>query len=204
MRIKLYSEMRAEGLCTKCGKPNPTPDRCLCPECAEKHREQRKNKREYMKRIGKCVRCGKNDAEPGKTMCLECAGEDSDNYFSKYHEKKLAYGKVHDTQRTLYRKSHGICISCGKRPADSKSLCIQCKAYFRKRNDMRRNDIHRSERVSYGICYICGKNPVILGKGVCDDCYKIRISAMQKCNDNRKEGFNDYWKTENKLISAKR
>lgn len=200
MRKKTYAEMRAEGLCTKCGKPNPTPDKSLCPDCAERDRERKRNKVKYMKRIGKCIRCGKNDAEPGKTMCLECAGKESDDYFLKYREKKLEYCKVHDAKKRLERKANGICVCCGKRPADTKSLCVQCKAMYRKRNNARRNDIHRSERVSYGICYICGKNPAIPGKGVCSECYKIRVAAMQKCNDARKEGFNDYWKQENKLI----
>lgn len=200
MRKKTYAEMRAEGLCTKCGKPNPTPDKSVCPECSERRKAQKKIRYEYMKRIGKCVRCGKNDAEPGKTMCLECAGKESDDYFSKYREKKLEYCKAYDAKRRLDRKANGICVYCGKRPADTKSLCVCCKAMFRKRNDARRNDIVRSERVSYGICYICGKNPVIPGKGVCLSCYNVRVAAIQKCNDTREPGFNDYWKGQNKLI----
>lgn len=203
MRIKSYSEMRAEGLCTRCGKPNPTPDKCVCPECAKRISEQKKAKREYMKIIGKCVRCMKNDAEPGKTICLECSGKASDDYFSKYRERKLEYCKIYDAKRTLDRKANGICVCCGKRPADTKSLCVQCKAMFRKRNDLRRIDIHRSERVSYGICYICGKNPIIPGNGVCSSCYEIRVAAIKKCNDIRKSGFNDYWKKQNKLIFIK-
>lgn len=36
--------------------------------------------------------------------------------------------------------------------------------------------------------------------GVCSKCYEIRLSAMQKCNSNRKDGFNEYWKRENNLV----
>lgn len=200
MRIKSYSEMRAEGLCTKCGKPNPTPDKCVCPECAERRREQKKIRYQYMKRIGKCVRCGKNYAEPGKTICLECSWKASDDYFSKYRERKLEYCKTYDAKRTLDMKSNGICTNCRKRPADTKSLCVRCKAMFRKSNDAHRMDIYRSERVSYGICYICGKKPVMQGKGVCSSCYDVRVEAMKKCNDTRENGFNNYWKQENKII----
>lgn len=203
MRIKSYTEMRAEGLCTKCGKPNPTPEKSICPKCAERRNEQRKIRYEYMKKIGKCVRCGKNDAEPEKIMCLECSGKESDNYFSKYREKKLEYFKTHDAKRTLERRANGVCVCCGKRPADTKSLCVQCKAMSRKRNNAHRNDIMRSERISYGVCYICGKNPIIPGNGVCSSCYEIRVAAIKKCNNIRKSGFNDYWKKQNNLIFIK-
>lgn len=196
--------MRAEGLCTKCGKPNPTPEKSICPKCAERRSEQKKIRYEYMKKIGKCVRCSKNDAEPGKIMCFECSGKESDDYFSKYRERKLEYCKAHDAKRALDRKSNGICIYCGKRYADTKSLCVQCKALFRKRNSTRKDNIHRSERISWGLCYICGKNAVIPGKGVCISCYDIRIAAIQKCLDNREDGFNDWWNNQNKLIFQRR
>ena len=32
------AERRAAGLCVKCGKTGPAPDRTLCEPCAERHR----------------------------------------------------------------------------------------------------------------------------------------------------------------------
>ena len=68
---------------------------------------------------------------------------------------------------------------------------------YRRKN---RKAIIRFERTSYEICYICGKNPVLYGKGVCEECYKVRLSAMEKCNSSRKDGFNDYRNKENNLV----
>lgn len=199
MRIKSYSDMRKEGLCTNCGKQNPTSDKSLCPECARKKSEQKKIRYEYLKRIGKCIRCGKNTAEPGKAMCLECAGKESDDYYLKYREQKLENQKIYARKRTEYRRDNELCLTCGKRHAKN-GLCNVCKGYQKRYRKNNRNDISRSERALYGICYICGKNPTVSGKGVCKECYSIRLEAMGKCINSNHCGFNDYWKRENKLI----
>lgn len=78
--------------------------------------------------------------------------------------------------------------------------CAKCLAKIRTKRQAKRCEIARSERRSYGICYICGKNPVLPRKGACAECYEVRLEAMGKCLENREEGFNTYWKQENKLI----
>lgn len=58
------------GLCTKCGKENPTPEKSMCPDCAARQSELRKQNREYRKKIGICTHCGKNPAEPNKNYVM--------------------------------------------------------------------------------------------------------------------------------------
>ena len=71
------------GLCTKCGKENPTPEKSMCPDCAARQSELRKQNREYRKKIGICTHCGKNPAEPNKNLCYECLGQFQDGYAAK-------------------------------------------------------------------------------------------------------------------------
>lgn len=75
--------MREKGLCTRCGKENPTPERSMCPECAAKNSELRKQNRAYHEKIGICTHCGKNPAEPNKKLCYECLGQFQDSYATK-------------------------------------------------------------------------------------------------------------------------
>lgn len=162
------------------------------------------NKQDYdfYKSIGICVRCHKNAAEPNKVMCLECAGRELDQYYEKgrskttlckdSHRKKLHYEQC---------KKNGICPRCGRNVEDHRFVyCKRCRAKMSEWRAKNRKDIDRSERVSHGICYICGESFTMPGKGVCSDCYETRLIAMNKCLSSRKDGFNDYWKQENRLI----
>lgn len=160
----------------------------------------RKEEYDFYKSHGICVRCHKNAAEPNKVMCLECADKERDTDKSK-RERNLQSMRSRDREKYHKLKEQGICVYCKKRPAIlGKTKCSKCFAKIRARRDVNRSDIPRSEHVSYGICYICGKNNVIPGHGVCENCYKIRLQAMEKCNKNRPEGFNDFWKSDNKII----
>lgn len=57
-------------MCPKCGKENPTPERSMCPDCAARNSELRKQNRKYHERIGICTHCGKNPAEPNKSYVM--------------------------------------------------------------------------------------------------------------------------------------
>ena len=70
-------------MCPKCGKENPTPERSMCPDCAARNSELRKQNRKYHERIGICTHCGKNPAEPNKKLCYECLGQFQDSYSEK-------------------------------------------------------------------------------------------------------------------------
>lgn len=59
-------------MCPKCGKENPTPERSMCPDCAARNSELRKQNRKYHERIGICTHCGKNPTMKGKKVCDKC------------------------------------------------------------------------------------------------------------------------------------
>ena len=194
--------MREEGLCTSCGKTNPTPEYNMCPSCRERKSAARKENDAYKKRIGICRLCGEK-AEPGKVLCWECAekGLEKDKVWRKKH---LDEKRMYDMGKYYRLKEQGICVYCGKRPsAPGKTKCPFCLAKIKNRRNAKRSDLERSEWVSFGICYICGKNKVIPKRGVCEECYKVRIQAMSKCLENCPEGFNEYWKGENRLVFRK-
>ena len=133
-------------------------------------------------------------------MCLECADKERDTDKSK-RKQNLQSMRSRDRLKYHRLKEQGICVYCKKRLAvQGKTKCDKCLAKIRARRDVNRSDIHRSERVSYGICYICGKNNVIPEHGVCEECYKIRLQAIDKCLKNRPEGLNNFWKNDNKII----
>lgn len=155
---------------------------------------------DFYKSIGICVRCHKWPAEPNKVMCLECADNEKIHDRAK-RQRNISYMKKNDLDKYYLLKQQGICTYCKHEKAVSgKTKCAKCLAKIRTKRQSKRNDIDRSERCSYGICYICGKNPILPGKGVCAECYKLRLSAIKKCNSNRKDGFNEYWKRENNLV----
>lgn len=187
-----YAEMRASGLCTVCGKENPTPDRSRCPACTERENANRKGNREYRKKIGICVRCGKHEAEPHKTLCYECIGKEQDLYYASPRTDKERE-RDRDKKRELAgeRRAKGLCHRCGKRESYSGEMCEKCKAYLRRYRNKHRRDITRSERPSYGICYICGKHPTMKDKGVCDECYQDRLKTLPAMWDNMN---NEYFK----------
>lgn len=180
-----YAEMKANGLCPTCGKINPTPGRSRCPACAERGNANRRENKQYLKRIGICVRCGKNKAEPNKTLCYECIGAEKDSYDAKQRTDEQ---KERDRNRkralTAQRKQSGICPRCGKRKSHTGEICASCKAYLRQYRDKNREDITRSERPDYGICYICGKNPILKGKKVCEKCYQDRLNTIPTMLEN--------------------
>lgn len=171
--------MRERGLCTKCGKENPTPEKSMCPTCAEKNSQNRKNNREYRRKIGVCMRCGKNKAEPHKKLCLECLGADQDRYAEKkVTDEQREKDKLRKREVAKERREKGVCTRCGKYAVESGGICSKCKAYLKKYRDSHRQDLTRSERPDYGICYICGKAKVMKGKRVCSDCYETRLQTL--------------------------
>lgn len=171
--------MREKGLCTKCGKENPTPEKSMCPSCAKRNSENKKQYREYRIITGICTRCGKNKAEPHMKMCYECLGADRDRYEKKQPtEEQREKDKLKKRELAQYRRENGMCTRCGKYPSENGGICQRCKAYLSRYRDKQRQDLSRSERADYGICYICGKKPVEEGKKVCQECYETRLKTL--------------------------
>lgn len=185
MRKKSYAQMRTEGLCPKCGKLNPTPERSRCPDCAERDRQQRRQNAVYLKKIGICVRCKKNPAEPHKTLCYECIGKDYDSYHQRERtEDERERDRLRKRELSARRLANGLCPQCGKHKSLNGGICKSCRAKQAQYRNDRRADIPRSERPAYGVCYICGDNSVIPGKKVCEKCYQTRLKTLPAMWDN--------------------
>lgn len=202
MRKYTNKQLRDMELCCECGKKNPTPQYSRCPDCAKRNRERRRENYNYRKKIGVCVKCGKNKAEPRKIMCMECAGRESDRYYEKGGRPETSLIKDSNRKKIMYkeRKENNLCPGCGK-PVSGYVYCKMCRAKMKNHRVKKKTVMDRSERIQYGLCYICGKKQSMEGKNVCEDCYKVRLEAIKKCNEKRSNDFNKYWKRSNTIVS---
>lgn len=191
-----YAQMREMGLCTACGKKNPTPEKSTCPDCAERNRQNRKKNSAYYLKIGYCTRCGQRKAEPNQHMCAECLWKFQERYARSNKQKESERSK----KRYIKAKSKGLCSSCKTRKAVIGVYCKRCYIKQARYRESRRDDIRREERVAYGRCYICGEE-AMPGKGVCEKCYEVRLRSMAKA---RKNADNSYFRSLNSAVFAKK
>lgn len=114
----------ADGICPKCGRPNPDTRYNYCPDCRAQATEKSRKKRMEWAKQGLCIYCGKRPALPGKNEC----------------------GCVTKKRETTYAKriSKGVCVICGKRKIDherSRTRCSVClDKQVRHMRDMRETD----------------------------------------------------------------
>ncbi len=136
------AERRAQGLCSKCGKEPPEPERSLCTPCAEKKRKaararyakgkaegmlyggrnvetRRRNARARDRRYRKawreanlCTRCGKHPGGEGGTVCEPCK-----------ETRRMA-----ERQQYAARRAAGRCGKCGHPAFNGVSRCGPCSA----------------------------------------------------------------------------
>ena len=168
------AQRRAQGLCPRCGKRPPEPERSVCEPCAEKHRvsgrvsdakrrargrkrrrnpekaracERRRYRRKTAERIaaGLCPACGKAPPEPERRLCSECA------------EKKRAG----DRRRYAEAKASGALYG-GK------------SAERRRRNGRAGSKRRYHERREAGLCVRCGERPPADGSPSCEECRASR------------------------------
>ena len=119
-------------MCPKCGKENPTPERSMCPDCAARNSELRKQNRKYHERIGICTHCGKNPAEPNKKLCYECLGQFQDSYSEKGKtDEQKEKDRLRKRQLKQTRIENGLCPKCGKHQSQNGGLCQRCRAYLK-------------------------------------------------------------------------
>ena len=213
------AERRAKGLCLKCGKRPPAPHRSQCEPCAEKRRpaDRARHHRRSAERAaqGLCPKCGKWPLAPDRTMCGPCGAKR--NRASRARDARLrAAGmprrdperaKLYERERSRReaeeRRAAGLCVRCGKAPADSgRTVCGPCgetrrtseraryakakaegKLYGgRKVETKRRIGRERSRkrdeaRRAAGLCTECGKHPPADGGASCESCRAARRAA---------------------------
>lgn len=190
-----YARLRESGLCTSCGKHNPTPEKTLCPACRETKNAHRRENNKYMKSIGICCSCHSRPAEPNKVLCAECT-ESNRKYHLLYHATDEYKQKSKERKQSIKneRLSNNLCPKCGKHKAVEGGICNYCRGYLKRYRDKKRTDIDRSEWVTYGRCYSCGKESLLGNKKVCALCYDKRIATLPYMWAAMN---NDYWRATN-------
>ena len=164
----------ANGLCTRCGKREPAPERSLCAPCGEKVRTmartryaegkargelyggrkadtRRKSARIRSERrrkewleAGMCTRCGSRPSAEDGTTCVPC----------RTRRQGIARKRYHD------RRAAGLCVRCGQASAfGGAALCLSCSALEAESGRQeRKNAASRrryEERRRAGVCTDC-------------------------------------------------
>ena len=95
------------------------------------------------------------------------------------------YKREYRRETYLWRKTHGICVRCGREDAEPhKTKCVECLGQeaacakkFRdsmseaqKREQSKRRRLKRDARKTSGLCVCCGKK-VSKGKSYCLECW---------------------------------
>ena len=175
----------AAGLCTKCGRTEPLPERRLCAPCNDKRNaasrardarlraagkprrdpEQAKQyERERSRRLhaerkaaGTCTKCGRAPARPGRTTCEPCAEQH----------------RARDRARHARAKAEGI--PYGGRDPEA-----------RRRAGRKRGRRRRENRRAAGLCIRCGNLPPAEGRSMCEPCRDDRRAAKRARHAERR------------------
>ena len=172
------AERLAAGLCPKCGKCPPGPDRSVCDACAEKgraagrardarlrvagrprrdpdrareyERERSRRKAERRREAGLCGKCGRNPVPPGHRACEPCAA------------------KRRAADRIRYAEARAAGLQYGGKPAAAKRKAARIAS--RKRHAARR---------AANACTRCGRRPPVAGGPLCKPCRAARREAAR-------------------------
>ena len=175
----------AAGLCTKCGRTEPLPERRLCAPCNDKRnaasrardarlraagkprrdpdkakqfeRERSRRLHAGRKAAGICTKCGRAPARPGRTTCEPCAEQ---------HRGR-------DRARHARAKAEGI--PYGGRDPEA-----------RRRAGRKRSRRRAEARKSAGLCIRCGTIPPEEGRAMCEPCRDDRRQAKRERHRERR------------------
>ena len=173
------AERIALGLCPRCGRRPPAPERSVCDPCGEKRNragrardarlrteckprrdpekarasERQRSRRRIAERIarGFCTKCGREPAAPARRLCEPCAGKRREADRARYGAARAA-GKLY-----------------GGRDPDAKRR--SARAGSRKRDSARRDA---------GLCTRCGRHPPVEGGTICGPCREARQATKRE------------------------
>ena len=176
---------RAAGLCLRCGKRPPAPERRLCAPCNEKRnaasrardarprtagkpRRDPNNAKQYTRErsrcqyaehvaAGICTKCGRAPARRGRTTCEPCAGKH----------------RAGDRARHAKAKAEGI--PYGGRDPEA-----------RRRAGRKRSRRRAEARRAAGLCIRCGHIPLEEGRATCEPCREDRRAAKRALHAERR------------------
>lgn len=124
----------------------------------------------------------------------DCIKDEKEHEESEEHRlKRLERQKERQKETRRKRREAGVCMRCGKKPADNGSvLCQECRrsirvygTHYREKHGGKK----RKEWISKGLCYHCGKERV-QGKKVCKECLEAIVRNLK----NVKKSGNGWWK----------
>ena len=179
------AERVAAGLCPKCGKAEPLPERRLCAGCAEKRNrtsrardarlrvegtprrdpakarryERDRSRRQNAERhaAALCVRCGQAPAMPQRTMCAGCLDKQRAADRARYQAGK-ATGKLYGGADVEMKRRIARIASAKRRQA----------------------------RLDAGLCTRCGRRSPVEGTTTCAPCRDRRLTAERRQYEARK------------------
>ena len=179
------AERRLAGLCPRCGRVAPAPDRSVCEKCAAKRNrsarardarlraagkprrdttkaraaKRRRSRREAQRRreAGFCIRCGKLPAAPERTVCEPCL------------EKRRA------ADRARYRAGKAAGLKYGGADIEAKRRSGRAKSRRRQK-----------ARIEAGLCIRCGQRPPVEGATTCAPCREKRQAVERRQYAGRK------------------
>ena len=180
------AERRAAGLCLRCGKTEPAPERTTCGPCNDKQNrasrardarlraegkpkrdpeqakryERERGRRQHAERkaAGICTKCGRAPARPERTTCEPCAEQH----------------RARDRARHARAKAEGI--PYGGRDPEA------------RRRAGRKHSRRRSEaRLAAGLCIRCGAVPPEEGRSMCEPCRDDRRDAARVRHHDRRD-----------------
>ncbi len=82
-----YVKLKTAGVCTYCGKPNPT-GKVQCESCRKKVNDKRTALRAERFAQGLCPFCGKNPTRGKPKACWDCTWKNSVSYQKQKEKKK--------------------------------------------------------------------------------------------------------------------
>lgn len=197
---KDYYDLKARGLCVRCGKNKAREGRVMCSTCAEKVNAYRTESIEWAREHNVCPKCMKNKLFGDEKTCPECLA-------NQYARNRRSVIKLYETSHNQYvlrmkrKKEQGICRSCNNKIAEGHTYCSKCLTKKRERSKHDRlikghDGIDRSERYYYGLCYRCGE-PLDTDKRLCSKCCSNVVKNFKGIR-----GTNTYWKVSNRLLGG--
>ena len=181
------AQRRLAGLCPRCGRIAPAPDRSLCEKCASKRNRSARARDARLRAAGKprrdpakaraakrrnsqrkaqqwcesglCSRCGKLRAVPERTLCEPCL------------EKRRA------ADRARYRAAKAAGLKYGGADIEAKRRSGRAKSRRRQK-----------ARIEAGLCVRCGQRPPSEGGTTCAPCRDRRQAVERRQYAERKSG----------------
>ena len=157
---RITAERIARGMCPRCGKAKPAPDRTLCRHCGEKRRKaerarcarakaagilyggrdpercrefarDRSRRRDRARRDARtCTRCGAHPPVEGGTVCEPCHVARRDREREQYAARRIA----------------GLCGRCGTPAPSDTAYCDRCARSAAKRSRKKAKNTRSRQR----------------------------------------------------------